>query len=735
MRFIFNIKNKIILGSSPFLVLVVTLAFLAYHSIESLLKDANWVKHTHEVISNTSTIEKLVIDMETGERGFLIAGKEEFLEPYNSGEKELSTLLQETRDLISDNPAQIEKLKIIEQTIGLWQKNAAIPEIEKRREVNQRSSTMEDVISLIEKGAGKRIMDDIRAQLQAFKQVEYKLLAARKLESERGILTTQYVIIWGTVLILVSSLIWSLWFAGSISSPLRILKDVSDSISKGIYPEKINIHTKDEIADLGKTFESMIDKIKTNEQALLLKKEEAETANQAKSIFLANMSHEIRTPLNAVLGYAQILQRDSSLNDEQLDAIKTINKSGNHLLGLINDILDISTIESGKQSLNLDEFDLGALANELQFVFSAECKRKQLLFKMDDYPEGEVFIYGDLGKLRQILINLLGNAVKFTDSGSVEFRYSQQGQDSRFMFEVIDTGQGIPMNAQESIFEPFKQENEGLKKGGTGLGLAISHKQVRQMGGELLIDSEAGRGARFHFTIPLERRSKARIENQNTKFAGVTGLKAEYKIKALVVDDVKENRDVLSLFLKSIGVAVTQAEDGKIALEQIEIDEPHIVFMDIRMPVMDGVEAFHKIKKQYPQKDIKIICITASTLQHQQQKYIDIGFDAYVSKPFQHSDILSTLETYLNVKYDYEDQTETVVEESNDIDWSKFIIPSEIKTRILNSADLYTITSLEKACGQLESVENGGKELAQLLRKLLQSYDMNGIISAINKTG
>lgn len=729
------IKNKIILGSSPFLIMVVILAFLAYHSIESLLNDANWVKHTHEVISNASTIEKLVADMETGERGFLITGKDEFLEPYNSGEKELSALLQKTRNLISDNPAQIEKLKIIEQTIAFWKKNAATPEIEKRREVNQQASTMAEVTSLIEEGTGKRIMDDIRAKLQVFKQAENKLLAARKLQSERGILTTQYVIIWGTVLILVSSIIWSLWLAGNISSPLRILKDVSDSIGKGIYPEKIKVHTNDEIADLGKTFESMIDKIKTNEQFLLIKKEEAETANQAKSIFLANMSHEIRTPLNAVLGYAQLLQLDKSLNKSQLDAIKTINKSGSHLLQLINDILDISKIESGKQDLNLVEFDLGALANELESVFFAECQRKNLVFKMDDYPENEFFIYGDLGKLRQVLINLLGNAVKFTDSGSVEFRYSMKEQGDQFLFEVIDTGRGIPMNVQKSIFEPFKQGQEGVDKGGTGLGLAISHKQVAQMGGELLIDSEKGRGARFHFTIPLERRSNVRIENHKTKYAGVTGLKDEYEIKALVVDDIKENRDVLSLFLRNIGIVVTQAENGKIALEQIEKDEPNIVFMDIRMPVMDGVEAFHEIKKQYPQKDIKIICITASTLQHEQKKYIDMGFNTHISKPFQHNDILNALKTCLNIEYNYEEPAATAPKELDDIDWSKVIIPSEIKTKILDSAGLSSITSLEKACDQLASVENGGKELAQLLRKFLQSYDMNGIISAINKTG
>jgi len=252
-----TITNRILLSNSFTWILMAVVSFISFQNIKLLQETADWVNHTNQVLRNTSTMEKLVLDMETGERGFLISEENEFLEPYESGKKDLSKLFDQTAKLVSDNPEQITSLKEIKKSITLWQDEAALPEIEKRREVNQLSSTMEEVMALVKKKTGKNIMDNIRSQFLNFKQKENELLLTRKLSADREVKFAEYVIIFGTTFIIIFSHMLSLFLADTIRKPVKLLKSTIKDMGLGIIPGKIQIESNNELVDLEKSFEQI----------------------------------------------------------------------------------------------------------------------------------------------------------------------------------------------------------------------------------------------------------------------------------------------------------------------------------------------------------------------------------------------------------------------------------------------------------------------------------------------
>ena len=375
-------------------------------------------------------------------------------------------------------------------------------------------------------------------------------------------------------------------------------------------------------------------------------------ASEAKSSFLARISHELRTPLNAVLGYAQILQKSKNLADQEQQYVGTMYRSGHHLLNMINDILDISKIESGKMDLIEVDFNLPELLQDLQSMFNLKCKEKGITLLTDYQDPLPGAVVGDPNKLRQILINLMGNAIKFTTTGSVTLRLRHTGTYD-LVFEVQDTGPGIPHESLEAIFMPFQQV-KGKYQEGTGLGLAISRKLTELMGGTIQVTSVMGQGSTFRVDVPL-RASTAVFSGSRQHPKQISGLSKDITYRILVVDDVPPNREVARVMLEAIGFEVVEAENGQLAVDAFKEKPFDLILMDIIMPVLDGIGAMLAIRDLPTGKSVPIIALTASGFEGKNVELKRQGFTEYVRKPFYEPDLLELIGKLIGAEYEYEE--------------------------------------------------------------------------------
>jgi PAS domain S-box-containing protein len=402
----------------------------------------------------------------------------------------------------------------------------------------------------------------------------------------------------------------------------------------------------------------------------------AEAANQAKSTFLANMSHELRTPLNAILGFAQLMARDLTLAAEKRAQLGTINRSGKHLLSLINDILEMSKIEAGGATFTAHCFDFFALLDSLEEMFQIRTHEKGLQWRVDRTGSLPRYIETDEKKLRQVLINLVSNAVKFTQTGSVQLHiasqptepsqtpdpavFSQSRPVCLLHFEVEDTGTGIAVDEVESLFEPFIQSRyQSLAQEGTGLGLPISRQFVRLMGGDLTVTSLLGTGSTFRFTIPVHLAETEQPPRERSLPPVLSLAPDQPPYSILVVEDQETNRELLVQLLRSVGFIVQAATNGQEAIALWQTWKPALIWMDIRMPVMDGYETIRQIRQQeqhaseHPHPPTVIIALTANAFEEERTRVLAIGCDDFVRKPFQESELLEKMRAHLGVQYLY----------------------------------------------------------------------------------
>lgn len=488
----------------------------------------------------------------------------------------------------------------------------------------------------------------------------------------------------------------------------------------------------------------------TQSQALIDAKEAAETANKAKSVFLSNMSHELRTPLNSILGYTQIFAGDSSLSPQQLSGIKTMHQSGQHLLMLINDILDLSKIEADKMELVTTDFRLSVFLKGIEDIIRVRSQKKGLKFICDHENSLPVIIEADELRLRQVILNLLSNSVKFTDKGHCRFIVKTENLDGyllRLTVIIEDSGPGIIPQMQDKIFSPFQQSGDRLKYSeGSGLGLTISRKIIRLMGGDLQVTSPLyenppdgeGAGSRFFFSIDVPILSVTKIAGKKEpQVCGYVSLEKKDNIaddkthrdkkRILIVDDKRSNRAVLRDILEPIGFITSEAKDGCEVIPTCEHQSPDAVLMDLRMPIMDGYTATKLIKTHRHFSHIPVIAISATvatrdTVTKRCRKH---GFSAYINKPYTTIELLETLAKELKIELQY-DSDDIVDSLNNEL---LMISPSqEILEQIYNCSLNGDIDSIGKLAQKIVTMEDGKyKAFAQMLQLFAEDFQLSEI--------
>ena len=539
----------------------------------------------------------------------------------------------------------------------------------------------------------------------------------------------------GGLLAIVISIVMTYLFRRNIVGPVRRLTDVAERVAAGNLSARAAIESRDEIGILAASINIMtqrlaqtIGHLETVIAEAQRARDAAEAANLAKSAFLANMSHELRTPLNGILGYAQILLRDKKLSEHETTGLNVIQQSGQHLLTLINDILDFAKIEAGKLELYVTEFQFIRFLRVIAEMIEVRTAQKGVEFFCHLEPDLPVCVRADERRLRQVLLNLLSNAVKFTDRGRITLCVGMS-EAGRIRFEVQDTGIGIGADQLEAIFMPFEQVGDARRRfGGTGLGLAISRQFVRLMGGDIRVESRVGQGSTFWFELDLP---VIQSEIVAAHAPGVAGCEGVYR-KILVVDDLAENRAVTVDMLSQLGFEMSEAASGEEALEKAQFLLPDMILMGLVMPGMDGLETTRRLRQLPAFKHVPVIVFSASASQRDQENSLSAGANVFLPKPVDFDNLLAQIAGLLHLNLTYEPSQATPAIEKKDAG-SPVALPEDQIEALYHLARLGNMQAILGWSNRLEAQDECYKPFVKQLQILAKGYQSKAILNFVKR--